>query len=312
MSNIHSHQLHFPNPSPKNTFTCFDNIFYCYNFIVRKKKCFLGSLHINKSSSNCEKFLNRSPIKNTKKYRTSSKKSWYENIRLIPYWKIPVYRDFAKVPYRTVPYRTVPYRTGIKLFIPLGPGHKSLRVPNFVFFSLKMWRSQVSEWQGYPLRAAKNIGPVLKDDIALQAREVIWNKRRGSQKRGGDWWWAKPGIWGKKGISRRRKRGHFELHLCSGYVSIRDFGRMRPEVKMKSWPTFISHLSGIFTLPGEWKLRFPRIKRPRPKIQLRGGVRLRCSLSAEEALYWKWHLRAETGTFFRNSCLLCAYYNMKS
>ena len=73
-------------------------------------------------------------------------------------------------------------------------GHKSLRVPNFVFFSSKMWRSQVSEWQGYPLRAAKNIGAVLKDDIALQAREVIWNKRRGSQKRGGDWWWAKPGI----------------------------------------------------------------------------------------------------------------------
>jgi len=38
-----------------------------------------------------------------KKLRTIPKKSWDENIRLIPYRKIPVYRDFAKIPYRTVP-----------------------------------------------------------------------------------------------------------------------------------------------------------------------------------------------------------------
>ena len=58
MSNIHFHQLHLPNSSPKNTFTFFDNILNCSNFIVITKKCFLGSLRIYKSSSNCEKFLN--------------------------------------------------------------------------------------------------------------------------------------------------------------------------------------------------------------------------------------------------------------
>ena len=31
MSNIHFHQLHLPNSSPKNTFTFFDNIFNCSN-----------------------------------------------------------------------------------------------------------------------------------------------------------------------------------------------------------------------------------------------------------------------------------------
>ena len=35
-----------------------------------------------------------------KKCRTISKESRYENIRLIPYRKIPVYWDFAKIPYR--------------------------------------------------------------------------------------------------------------------------------------------------------------------------------------------------------------------
>ena len=43
----------------------------------------------------------------------------------------------------------------------------------------------------------------------------------------------------------------------------------------------------------------------------RGGVRLRSSLSAEEAQNQKWYFRAETGTFFINSCVLGAY-NLKS
>ena len=104
ISNIHFYQLHFPNSSPKNTLTCFDNIFNCWNFIVKKKKCFWGSLHIYKSSSNCENFLNWSLIAPIKKYRkipnNFQKKTRYENIRLVPYRKIPVYRDFAKIPYR--------------------------------------------------------------------------------------------------------------------------------------------------------------------------------------------------------------------
>ena len=56
-----------------------------------------------------------------KKLRTIPKKSWDENIRLIPYRKIPVYRDFAKIP----------YRTGMKFLIPLGPGGGGrMTVPN--------------------------------------------------------------------------------------------------------------------------------------------------------------------------------------
>ena len=46
-------------------------------------------------------------------------------------------------------------------------------------------------------------------------------------------------------------------------------------------------------------------------VQLGGGVRLRSSLSAEEAQNPKWHFRAETVTFFIDSYILRAYY-MKS
>ena len=77
--------IHLPNSSPKNTFTFFDYIFHCSNFILMRKKCLLGSLRINKSSSICENFLNWSliaPKKKYQKYRTISKKSRYENIRL--------------------------------------------------------------------------------------------------------------------------------------------------------------------------------------------------------------------------------------
>lgn len=117
MSNIHFHQLHLPNSSPKNTFTFFDYISNCKNFIVMTKKCFLGTLRIYKISVNCEKCLNWSLIAPIKKYHkipnNFQKKSWYENIRLIPYRKIPVYRDFAKIPYRTVPEWNSSYRWGL-------------------------------------------------------------------------------------------------------------------------------------------------------------------------------------------------------
>ena len=116
VSNIHFHQLHFPNSSPKNTLTCFDNIFNCWNFIVKKKKCFWGSLHIYKSSSNCENFLNWSLIAPIKKYRKIP-----NNFQKIPVWKYKV----CTVPKNTgIPgfcKNTVPYRTGIKFLIPLGP-----------------------------------------------------------------------------------------------------------------------------------------------------------------------------------------------
>ena len=85
ISNSYFLQLHLSNSSPKNTFTFFDYIFHCSNFILMRKKCFLGSLRINKSSSICENFLNWSliaPKKKYQKYRTISKKSRYENIRL--------------------------------------------------------------------------------------------------------------------------------------------------------------------------------------------------------------------------------------
>ena len=118
VSSIHFHQLHFPNSSPKNTLTCFDNIFNCWNFIVKKKKCFWGSLHIYKSSSNCENFLNWSLIAPIKKYRKIP-----NNFQKIPVWKYKAYT----VPKNTgIPgfcKNTVPYRTGIKFLIPLGPGY---------------------------------------------------------------------------------------------------------------------------------------------------------------------------------------------
>ena len=47
----------------------------------------------------------------TNKEKTKIFELFPKNIRLIPYRKISVYRDFAKIP----------YRTGMKFLIPLGP-----------------------------------------------------------------------------------------------------------------------------------------------------------------------------------------------
>ena len=92
--------------------------FNCSNFIVMTKKCFLGSLRINKSSSNCENFLNWSLIAPIKKYRKIP-----NNFQKIPVWKYKAYT----VPKNTgIPgfcKNTVPYRTGIKFLIPLEPAH---------------------------------------------------------------------------------------------------------------------------------------------------------------------------------------------
>ena len=122
MSNIHFHQLHLPNLSPKNTFTFFDYISNCKNFIVMTKKCFLGTLRIYKISVNCEKCLNWSLIAPIKKYRNIPK-----NFQRIPVWKYKAYT----VPKNTgIPgfcKNTVPYRTGIKFLIPLGPAEWSPR-----------------------------------------------------------------------------------------------------------------------------------------------------------------------------------------
>ena len=112
MSKSHFHQLHFSNSSPKNTLTC-------WNFIVKKKKCFWGSLHIYKSSSNCENCLSWSLIAPIKKYRKIP-----NNFQKILVWKYKV----CTVPKNTgIPgfcKNTVPYRTGIKFLIPLEPGHE--------------------------------------------------------------------------------------------------------------------------------------------------------------------------------------------
>ena len=65
------------------------------------------------SQSNCGNSLNWSLMAPIKEKQTISKKSWDENMRLIPYQKIPVYRDFAKIPYRTVPEWNSSYRWGL-------------------------------------------------------------------------------------------------------------------------------------------------------------------------------------------------------
>ena len=62
---------------------------------------------MSKLITNC---TNKEIPQNTEQF---PKKSWYENIRLIPYRKIPVYRDFAKIPYRTVPEWNSSYRWGL-------------------------------------------------------------------------------------------------------------------------------------------------------------------------------------------------------
>ena len=118
MSNIHFHQLHLSYSSPKNTFIFFDYIFYCSNFIVKTMKCFLGSLHMNKSSSNCEKFLNWSLTAPIKKYRKIP-----NNFQKIPVWKYKAYTIPKNTGIPGFCKNTVPYRTGIKFLIPLGPAH---------------------------------------------------------------------------------------------------------------------------------------------------------------------------------------------
>ena len=58
------------------------------------------------------KLITNPPIKKKRKFSKISKKSWDENVRLIPYRKIP---GFCK--------NTVPYSTGMKFLIPLEPAH---------------------------------------------------------------------------------------------------------------------------------------------------------------------------------------------
>ena len=131
MSNIHFHQLHLSNSSPKNTFIFFDYIFNCSNFIVMTKKCFLGSLRINKSSSNCEKYLNWSLTAPIKKYRKIP-----NNFQKIPVWKYKAYTVQKNTGIPGFCKNTVPYRTGIKFLIPLGPATDKR--------DLKMWWAQTT------------------------------------------------------------------------------------------------------------------------------------------------------------------------
>ena len=81
-----SHLFHF---SPLMImFYCDDEIF----FLQQPKQLWKLSKLITNSTNKEKRKISKIP-----------NKSWYENIRHIPYRKIPVYRDFAKIPYRTVP-----------------------------------------------------------------------------------------------------------------------------------------------------------------------------------------------------------------
>ena len=98
-----------------------------------------------------------------------------------------------------------------------------------------------------------------------------------------------------------RKRNK-ERHLCR----IAAF-----HLNWLTWISFNSNSRISFRL----SIIFLHLSSPSAKLSapglLRGGVRLRSSLSPEEAQKQKWCFGAKTGIFFINSCIIGAYY-MKS
>ena len=88
-------------------------------------------------------------------FQTISKKSWDENVRLIPYRKIPVYRDFAK---------NSSYRWSLVISDVTLPG----------FPEVPLWVSLPCHILGFDLKfKGENLMNVLLQDVSVPASKDL-------------------------------------------------------------------------------------------------------------------------------------------
>ena len=89
--------------------------------------------------------LSKLTTNGTKKEKRRKMKNFQKilgwNTRLIPYRKIPVYRDFAKIPYRTVPEWNSSYRWGLLTIKPLWTTSSPV-CTHFIFVLIKVGHVQ--------------------------------------------------------------------------------------------------------------------------------------------------------------------------
>ena len=87
--------------------------------------------------------LSKLTTNGTKKEKRRKMKNFQKilgwNTRLIPYRKIPVYRDFAKIPYRTVPEWNSSYRWGL-------PSSRATPLLGMHSLVAGGWAAQASRW----------------------------------------------------------------------------------------------------------------------------------------------------------------------